>query len=57
MFFVVSIANLPSVRRVSGPAARKRLNALFECVDRSRPPVLMLVDELDQLSTKKQEVR
>ncbi|KAF8358240.1 orc-1, partial [Pristionchus pacificus] len=44
------------LRRVSGPAARKRLNALFECVDRSRPPVLMLVDELDQLSTKKQEL-
>ncbi|GMT21066.1 hypothetical protein PFISCL1PPCAC_12363, partial [Pristionchus fissidentatus] len=44
------------VRRLAGTTARKRLNEMFERVDRSRPPVLMLIDELDQLATKKQEL-
>ncbi|GMS91045.1 hypothetical protein PENTCL1PPCAC_13220, partial [Pristionchus entomophagus] len=45
-----------NVKRLSGTATRKRLNGMFEMVDEERWPVLMLIDELDQLSTKKQEL-
>ncbi|GMS91044.1 hypothetical protein PENTCL1PPCAC_13219, partial [Pristionchus entomophagus] len=42
------------VKRIFGTAARKRLNGMIEMVDEERWPVLMLIDELDQLSTNKQ---
>ncbi|KJH47821.1 ATPase, AAA family [Dictyocaulus viviparus] len=42
--------------RISPVVARKKLNAMFEMADRCRPPIVILVDELDQLCTKKQEL-
>ncbi|CAD6197068.1 unnamed protein product [Caenorhabditis auriculariae] len=40
-----------------GPAtARKKLNDMLKCGDRSRPPIVILIDELDALYTKKQDV-
>ncbi|GMR44192.1 hypothetical protein PMAYCL1PPCAC_14387, partial [Pristionchus mayeri] len=49
-------SGVEKVKRIAGTQARKKLNTMFERVDSSRLPVLILVDELDQLSTKKQEL-
>ncbi|VDN34106.1 unnamed protein product, partial [Cylicostephanus goldi] len=42
--------------RISPAAARRRLNTMFEMADKNRPPIIILIDELDQLCTKKQEL-
>ncbi|KAK6045497.1 ATPase, AAA family, partial [Cooperia oncophora] len=42
-------------KRISAEAARRKLNRMFEMSDKRRPPIVILVDELDQLCTKKQE--
>uniref|UniRef100_A0A158PC44 Origin recognition complex subunit 1 n=1 Tax=Angiostrongylus cantonensis TaxID=6313 RepID=A0A158PC44_ANGCA len=42
--------------RISPQAARRKLNTMFEAADKHRPPIVILVDELDQLCTKKQEL-
>ncbi|VDM51795.1 unnamed protein product [Angiostrongylus costaricensis] len=42
--------------RISPQAARRKLNTMFEIADKHRPPIVILVDELDQLCTKKQEL-
>ncbi|KHJ98938.1 ATPase, AAA family [Oesophagostomum dentatum] len=42
--------------RISPASARKKLNAMFEMTDKCRPPIVILIDELDQLCTKKQEL-
>ncbi|KAK6743034.1 hypothetical protein RB195_010352 [Necator americanus] len=42
--------------RISPLSARKKLNVMFEIIDKYRPPIVILVDELDQLCTKKQEL-
>lgn len=43
-------------KRISAALARRKLNAIFEMTDKRRPPIVILVDELDQLCTKKQEL-
>ncbi|KAK6018646.1 ATPase, AAA family [Ostertagia ostertagi] len=45
-----------NVKRISAESARRKLNRMFELSDKHRPPIVILVDELDQLCTKKQEV-
>ncbi|VDM66014.1 unnamed protein product [Strongylus vulgaris] len=45
-----------NVASISPAAARRKLNAMFEMADKCRPAVVILIDELDQLCTKKQEL-
>ncbi|KAL6727002.1 hypothetical protein Aduo_008918 [Ancylostoma duodenale] len=42
--------------RISPASARRKLNSMFEMADHRRPPIVILIDELDQLCTKKQEL-
>nr|CDJ86851.1 ATPase domain containing protein [Haemonchus contortus] len=45
-----------NTKRISADSARRKLNRMFEMSDKHRPPIVILVDELDQLCTKKQEL-
>ncbi|KAK5979194.1 Origin recognition complex subunit 1 [Trichostrongylus colubriformis] len=45
-----------NTKRISAEVARRRLNKMFEMSDKHRPPIVILVDELDQLCTRKQEL-
>ncbi|VDK76408.1 unnamed protein product [Litomosoides sigmodontis] len=55
--FVKIYQDLFNVKKKTAPKkARKKLNDIFRYRDKKRLPVIVLVDELDLLSTKKQEI-
>uniref|UniRef100_A0A915Q8D4 Origin recognition complex subunit 1 n=1 Tax=Setaria digitata TaxID=48799 RepID=A0A915Q8D4_9BILA len=55
--FVKIYQHLFSLKKKIAPkTARKKLNDTFQYRDRKRLPIIILVDELDLLSTKKQEI-
>ncbi|VDM49690.1 unnamed protein product, partial [Toxocara canis] len=43
-------------KKISAAVARQKLNEIFQCLDAARKPVVLLVDELDLLCTKRQEI-
>ncbi|EFO19124.1 origin recognition complex subunit 1 [Loa loa] len=43
-------------KKIAPKTARKKLNKIFQYRDRKRLPIIVLVDELDLLNTKKQEI-
>lgn len=43
-------------REIAPKTARKKLNSIFQFRDRKRPPIILVIDELDLLNTKKQEI-
>ncbi|CAI4229151.1 unnamed protein product [Auanema sp. JU1783] len=45
-----------NTKKISPSVASNKLNAMFQVSDKKRLPIVLLVDELDQLVTKKQEI-
>ncbi|CAJ0942201.1 unnamed protein product, partial [Mesorhabditis belari] len=43
-------------KRVGITTARRHLNLLFQSIDRKRPPIIIMIDELDHMCTKRQEL-
>ncbi|EJW86258.1 hypothetical protein WUBG_02832 [Wuchereria bancrofti] len=55
--FVKIYQDLFSLKKKIAPkTARKKLNNIFQYHDKKRLPIIVLVDELDLLNTKKQEI-
>uniref|UniRef100_A0A8R1Y791 Origin recognition complex subunit 1 n=1 Tax=Onchocerca volvulus TaxID=6282 RepID=A0A8R1Y791_ONCVO len=55
--FVEIYQHLFSLKKKIAPkTARKKLNDIFQYRDKKRLPIIILVDELDLLNTKKQEI-
>ncbi|KAI1715017.1 ATPase family associated with various cellular activities (AAA) domain-containing protein [Ditylenchus destructor] len=57
LFYIVYSTLTKNKKKVAAGTAQQKLNEMFSCADRTRLPLVLLVDELDMLLTKRQESR
>uniref|UniRef100_A0A915B4S4 Origin recognition complex subunit 1 n=3 Tax=Parascaris univalens TaxID=6257 RepID=A0A915B4S4_PARUN len=56
IFFEIYIQLFNVKKKIAANTARQKLNNIFQSFDKSRRPLVLLVDELDLLCTKRQDV-